>query len=84
MTEEEKNQLKNEIIQYLIENSQTVEQIPTVNSLNGIDSFPALKSTEGQEDQVVRAPILLLQPQFRTKDGYIQYKFGESELINML
>lgn len=84
MTEEEKNQLKNEIIQYLIENSQTVEQIPTVNSLNGIDSFPALKSTEGQEDQVVRAPILLLQPQFRTQYGYIQYKFGESEWINML
>lgn len=84
MTEEEKNQLKNEIIQYLIENSQTVEQIPTVNSLNGIDSFPALKSTEGQEDQVVRAPILLLQPQFRTQGGYIQYKFGESEWINML
>ena len=84
MTEEEKNQLKNEIIQYLIENSQTVEQIPTVNSLNGIDSFPALKSVEGQDDQVVRAPILLLTPQFRTQDGYIQYKFGESEWINML
>ena len=43
MTEEEKTLLINEIVDYLISHSQSVEGIPIQANLDGVSSFPAIK-----------------------------------------
>ena len=45
MTEEEKSILINEIVDYLISNSQSVEGIPIIESLDGLVHSQLLKIT---------------------------------------
>ena len=43
MTEAEKQELINYIVQYLIDNSQTVSGIPLTDTLENISSLPAIR-----------------------------------------
>ena len=77
MTEEEKAILINEIVDYLISNSQSVEGIPIIESLDGVSSFPAIKDHINEESDVVRISINSILPEFRFINGRIQYKFTD-------
>ena len=83
MTEEEKTILINEIVDYLISNSQSVEGIPIVESLDGISSFPAIKDHIDKESDVVRISIDSILPEFRFINGRIQYRFTDKEWIDL-
>lgn len=84
MTEEERQQLINDIIDILVADSQQVSDIEIVNSLNNISSLPAIKSGT-TEDSVVRAPISLLIPEMRYDNAtnYVQYKQSGGEWTNL-
>ena len=83
MTEEEKSILINEIVDYLISNSQSVEGIPIIESLDGVSSFPAIKDHINEESDVVRISINSILPEFRFINGRIQYKFTDREWIDL-
>lgn len=83
MTEEEKAILINEIVDYLISNSQSVEGIPIIESLDGVSSFPAIKDHINEESDVVRISINSILPEFRFINGRIQYKFTDREWIDL-
>ena len=83
MTEEEKTILINEIVDYLISNSQSVEGIPIVESLDGISSFPAIKDHIDKESDVVRISIDSILPEFRFINGRIQYRFTDKKWIDL-
>jgi len=55
LTDQEKRELKQEIINQLKSESQSVDELPKVSSLDGITSLPAMRGTE-----VVEAPLTLL------------------------
>ena len=55
MTEQEKQELKQEIITQIKSESQDVTELEEVDSLTGINSLPAMRGTE-----MVSAPISLL------------------------
>ena len=84
MTDQEKQELRNEIIAYLIENSQQISDIEISDSLAGISSMPAIKSGV-PEDVMVRVPLGLLVPEFRYDEssGYIQYRKSEGDWIDL-
>lgn len=85
MTDAEKQEIINEIVAYLIANSQQVSGIPIATSLENISSLPAIKQVPGSEDEVVRAPISLLVPELRFNEQtfYIQYRNGDGLWINL-
>lgn len=85
MTDAEKQEIVNEIVAYLIANSQQVSGIPIATNLDDISSLPAIKQVLGQEDEVVRAPISLLVPSLRFDEQtfYIQYRNGDGPWINL-
>lgn len=56
LTDDEKQQLKNEIINQLKSESQSVDELETVETLDGINTLPAMRGSE-----VVSAPIALLR-----------------------
>ena len=56
LTDDEKQQLKNEIINQLKSESQSVDELETVETLDGINTLPAMRGSE-----VVSAPITLLR-----------------------
>lgn len=84
MTDQEKQELRNEIIAYLIENSQQISDIEIADSLSGISSMPAIKSG-APEDIMVRVPLGLLVPELRYDEssGYIQYRKSEGDWIDL-
>ena len=43
MTQAEKEALRDYIVSYLIANSQTINGLPDVTSLDGISSFPVIQ-----------------------------------------
>ena len=85
MTEAEKQELINYIVQYLIDNSQTVSGIPLTDTLENISSLPAIRQAVGQEEEVVRAPLSLLAPQLRynSETKFVQYKYSDGEWIDL-
>lgn len=84
MTDQEKQELINEIVAYLIENSQQISDIEISDSLDGISSMPAIKSG-APEDIMVRVPLGLLVPELRHDEssGYIQYRKPEGDWIDL-
>ena len=84
MTDQEKQELRNEIIAYLIENSQQISDIEIADSLSGVSSMPAIKSG-APEDIMVRVPLGLLVPELRYDEssGYIQYRKSEGDWIDL-
>ena len=84
MTDQEKQELRNEIVAYLIENSQQISDIEISDSLDGISSMPAIKSG-APEDIMVRVPLGLLVPELRHDEssGYIQYRKSEGDWIDL-
>lgn len=84
MTDQEKQELRNEIVAYLIENSQQISDIEISDSLDGISSMPAIKSGT-PEDIMVRVPLGLLVPELRHDEssGYIQYRKPEGDWIDL-
>lgn len=84
MTDQEKQELINEIVAYLIENSQQISDIEISDSLSGISSMPAIKSG-APEDIMVRVPLGLLVPELRYNEssGYIQYRKSEGDWIDL-
>lgn len=83
MTEEEKTLLINEIVDYLISHSQSVEGIPEATDLDGVSSLPAIKEILNEESQVVRIPLTSILPKFRYANGYVQYKYLNSNWVNL-
>ena len=83
MTEEEKTLLINEIVDYLISHSQSVEGIPIQGNLDGVSSFPAIKEILNEESQVVRVSLDSILPEFRYYNGHVQYRFSSGNWINL-
>ena len=83
MTEEEKTLLINEIADYLISHSQSVEGILEATDLDGVSSLPAIKEILNEESQVVRIPLTSILPKFRYANGYLQYRYLNSNWVNL-
>ena len=60
LTESEKTELKNDILNAIKAESQSVDELVEVSSLDNIKSLPALRGSE-----LVSAPLTLLQRQVR-------------------
>lgn len=56
LTETEKNELKQDILNQIKSESQSCDELETVSTLDGVTSLPALRGTD-----VVSAPIALLR-----------------------
>ena len=74
MTQTEKEQIRDYIISYLIANSQTINGLPDVTSLEGISSFPVIQQQDGNNYIAKKVPFDMIIPKFRYNSGYIQYK----------
>lgn len=74
MTQTEKEALRDYIVSYLIANSQTINGLPDVTSLDGISSFPVVQQQEGNKYIAKKVPFNMMITEFRYDSGYIQYK----------
>ena len=74
MTQTEKEQIRDYVISYLIANSQTINGLPDVTSLEGISSFPVIQQQDGNNYIAKKVPFDMIIPKFRYNSGYIQYK----------
>ena len=74
MTQMEKEQIRDYVISYLIANSQTINGLPDVTSLEGISSFPVIQQQDGNNYIAKKVPFDMIIPKFRYNSGYIQYK----------
>jgi hypothetical protein len=74
MTQTEKDALRDYIVSYLIANSQTINGLPDVTSLDGISSFPVIQQQEGNKYIAKKVPFNMMITEFRYNSGYIQYK----------
>ena len=74
MTQTEKEALRDYIVSYLIANSQTINGLPDVTSLDGISSFPVIQQQDGNKYIAKKVPFDMMITEFRYNAGYIQYK----------
>ena len=74
MTQTEKEQIRDYVISYLIANSQTINGLPDVTSLEGISSFPVIQKQNGNNYIAKKVPFDMMITEFRYNSGYIQYK----------
>ena len=74
MIQTEKEVLRDYIVSYLIANSQTINGLPDVTSLEGISSFPVIQQQDGNNYIAKKVPFDMIIPKFRYNSGYIQYK----------
>ena len=74
MTQTEKEVLRDYIVSYLIANSQTINGLSDVTSLEGISSFPVIQQQDGSNYVAKKVPFNMMITDFRYNSGYIQYK----------
>ena len=74
MTQTEKEEIRNYIVSYLIANSQTLNGLADVTSLEGISSFPVIQQQDGGNYVAKKVPFDMMITEFRYNSGYIQYK----------
>ena len=74
MIQTEKEALRDYIVSYLIANSQTINGLSDVTSLEGISSFPVIQQQDGSNYVAKKVPFNMMITDFRYNSGYIQYK----------
>ena len=85
MTQTEKEALRDYIVSYLIANSQTINGLSDVTSLEGISSFPVIQQQDGSNYVAKKVPFNMMITEFRYDSGYIQYKdLVTGQWINLL
>lgn len=83
LTAEELTDIARQVKDFLLLDSQGVNELPIASDLEGVSSLPVLKSIDGAES-VVSAPISLLLSQMRVSLTHVQWKNGAGDWVNLI